>query len=218
MTPFGRFQASIEGALHLFEMYTELRTSRGLGRRGKLDADNDSLLWLPRSSVVMSMSALDAYIHAVIIDRIPSLLKTNTAPDPLLKMLAGMLPVKDGNGFKEVLKYINLSDPVALLTEKIKEQLSFVSYQAPDKIMLGFEMVGVSNVFTSVSDIWQGRNSTEADIKRILANYYKRRNQIAHEGDVDLNNASRAITPKYARGCHDFIEGLVTRMNRVAYP
>lgn len=218
MSALSRFQASIEGALHLHEMYVELRKLRGLGARGRLGIENEDLLWMPRSSVVMSMSALDAYVHAVIIDRVPALLLSNSAPDSLLELYSSLLPVKNANGFKEIMKYINSTNPVQQLTDKVRDHLSFMSYQAPEKITAGFELVGVKNIFQQVSDTWQGRNSTADDLRRFLANYYKRRNQIAHEGDVEHNGSSRAITPKYAKDCHDFIESLVTRMNKIIYP
>lgn len=217
MTALGRFQASIEGALHLYEMYTELRRYRGLGSRGRLDADNEDLLWMPRSSVVMSISALDAFVHSIICDRAPSLLEFGKTPDELLKLFASLLPVKDGKGFSQILEFINSHNPVERLTDRLRENLSFISYQAPEKIAQGFQLIGVPDIFSHVADIWQGPNSSAEDIKRTLARYCKRRNQIAHEGDVETNNNSRPISPKYAKDCHDFILALVYRMDRVVY-
>ena len=77
-SPKGRFQRSLSGALSLYEMYVELRAVRGIGKRGKLDYENEDLLWLPRSSVVISMSALDTYVHAVLSDRIPHVLRSHS--------------------------------------------------------------------------------------------------------------------------------------------
>jgi hypothetical protein len=217
-SPKGRFQRSLSGALSLYEMYVELRAVRGIGKRGKLDYENEDLLWLPRSSVVISMSALDTYVHAVLSDRIPHILRSHSVPEPLSKLMSSILPVKDARGFSELLPYLKSADPISVITERLKENtLAFLSFQAPDKVINAYELIGHGNIFQSISDIWQGPKSTDADIKKSLANYFKRRNQIAHEGDVDHLRNSRPITPKYAKDCHDFIEGLVGRMHRVVY-
>lgn len=79
-------------------------------------------------------------------------------------------------------------------------------------------MIGHDNVFASVSALWPGPNSTEDDLKRILANYVKRRNQIAHEGDREANGTVRHIQPQYADKVASFVQNLVNRLNRIVYP
>lgn len=217
MTPKQSFQESINGSSHLYRMYIELRKFRGLGKRGRLDAQNNSLLWIPRSSVVMSISALDAYVHSVILERVPQILRTGNIPDELAGTLAGIMPVKDARSFLASWPYISGGNSISLLTDKLKENLSFISYQSPEKIILGYKLIGVDNVFASVAEKWQGPNSTEADIKRTLAGYVKRRNQIAHEGDLEANHSSRAISPDYAKRCHDFVDTLVNRLDNLVY-
>ena len=48
MTAIAHFQGSIETADQLLAMYAELRRSRDLGRRGRLDPANEDLLSLPK--------------------------------------------------------------------------------------------------------------------------------------------------------------------------
>jgi hypothetical protein len=78
--------------------------------------------------------------------------------------------------------------------------------------------VGHVEIFESISALWPGLNSTAGDLKRTLAGYVKRRNQIAHEGDREANGAVRHIQPQYASKVMVFVEYLVFRLNRVVYP
>lgn len=97
------------------------------------------------------------------------------------------------------------------------ETLSFLSYQAPDKIIAGFALIGEEKVFDRVSAMWPGSGTTADRIRRDLANYVKRRNQIAHEADAEPSGASRPMQPQYALRCKEFIMNLTWRLSRIAY-
>lgn len=219
MTAYMDFQNSIASAHSLTDMYRELRRSRGLGHRGRLTVQNEDLLWLPRSAVVSSMSALDAYVHAVIYDQIPVALQANPIPDQLADAMASIIPIKNANSFREAFLIMSAGNVAQELTSRLNSQtLSYLSYQAPEKIQSGFEMIGRVNIFQSVAALWPGPNTTAVDLKRTLANYVKRRNQIAHEGDRDPTGAVRHIQPSYAKQVASFVESLVSRLNRTVYP
>jgi hypothetical protein len=199
-------------------MYSELRRHRGIGQRGRLPPGNEDLLWLPRSAVVAALSSLDAYVHAVLYDQIPAVLKASPVPDALSNALATVIPIRNGATFNEALPVITASDVEGELTARLKSQsLAFLSYQAPEKIQLAYEMVAQPNIFGSVSALWPGPATSADDLKRVLSNYVRRRNQIAHEGDRELSGAVRHMQPLYADRCADFIENLVNRLNRVVY-
>ena len=218
MTAYAHFQHSIASAQKLVAMYKELRGHRQLGQRGRLTPQNEDLLWLPRSAVVASLSALDAYVHTVLKEQIPIALRGNPIPTPLCDALANIIPVKNGTGFREALPIITAANVLVELSQRLDEKtLSFVSYQAPEKIINGYELIDHPNIFDSVSQLWPGPNTTEDDIKRTLANYVKRRNQIAHEGDREANGAVRHMQPAYATQCAEFIENLAQKLNRVVY-
>lgn len=202
----------------LISMYVELRRRRNLGRRGRLDPANQDLLSLPKSAVVASMSALDAYIHSVLYERIPIALRANPIPDALCDAMAEVLPVKNANTFRNALPVLSSADSLNQLCVKLREKsLGFVTYQAPDKIIAGYALLGQDQIFRSVADIWQGPGTSEDEIKRRLAGYAKRRNQIAHEGDRDAHGNPRPMEPYYATSCRHFIDGLASRLNRVVY-
>ena len=89
--------------------------------------------------------------------------------------------------------------------------------QAREKVVAAYEMIGYASVFDDVSAIWQGPQTSPEDLRRSLANYVKRRNQIAHEGDREASGAVRHMQSLYGNNCAAFIEGLVFRLNRVVY-
>lgn len=218
MTAYVHFQHSIASAQKLVAMYRELRGHRQLGQRGRLTPQNEDLLWLPRSAVVASLSALDAYAHTVLKERIPISLRGNPIPSPLCDALANIIPVKNGTSFREALPIITVANVYVELSQRLHEKtLSFVSYQAPEKIVSGYELIGHPNIFESVSQLWPGPNTSAEDIKRTLANYVKRRNQIAHEGDRETNGEVRHMQPAYAIQCAEFVGNLVQKLNRVVY-
>ena len=164
MTALDHFNASISAASKLVAMYEELRRHRNLGRRGRLDAANIDLLWLPRSAVVASMSALDAYVHAVLYERIPHALRANVVPESLCEAMSSVIQIKNENGFRSALPILHAADSITILSDKFKsETLVFQTCQAPDKIITGYKLIGYNTIFEDVANIWPGPNTTAGD-------------------------------------------------------
>lgn len=204
-------------------MYTELRKNRGLGARGRLDDENQDLLWLPRSAVVAAISALDAYVHQVVRERLSAMfagpIPPPNIPTGICDALAGILQIKSGAHFKEAVPLLMSHDTLAQLLQKFdQEKLQFQSFQAPDKIIEAYGLIGELNVFDRVSDLWPGPNTTAADLRRRLTSFVQRRNQIAHEGDLERHGAQRPMQPDYALSCRDFVVNLVTRLDQIVFP
>lgn len=218
MTIHAQFLNNIAPADRYINMYRELRSSRGLGARGALNAANQDLLWLPRAAVVASISALDSYMHSMLYERIPLVLNAPNVPDALCEVLSGHISIKNAGGFRIALPLLKSHDTLGELFETLKsETLSFLSYQAPEKIIAGFALIGEARIFDRVSAMWPGPGTTEERIRRDLVGYVKRRNQIAHEADAETNGTSRPMQPEYALGCKDFVINLTSRLNRIAY-
>jgi hypothetical protein len=218
MSALAQFDANIVAADQLVAMYRELRRSRNLGARGQLSAANTDLLWLPRSAVVAAISALDAYVHQVLYDRIPRVLSTPPIPIALADVLAGIFTIKNGNDFQSALPILaSHTSANDIFVSYRTQKLEFASYQAPEKIDGAYRLIGHADIFGEVAAIWPGPNSTAADIRRTLAHYTKRRNQIAHEGDRETSGVPRPMQPDYAVMCKDFVVALVSRLNRVEY-
>ena len=132
--------------------------------------------------------------------------------------MSNIIPIRNGTSFREAFPIIAAPDVYAVLTNKLHENsLSFLSYQAPEKIASAYDMIGYAAIFEDVAAQWPGPNTSANDLKRTLANFVKRRNQIAHEGDREASGAVRHMQPQYASRCADFIETLVRKLNFVVY-
>ncbi|GBQ60183.1 hypothetical protein AA0313_2330 [Acetobacter indonesiensis NRIC 0313] len=219
MSAFVKFQSSIAASDKLIKMYNELRLSRDLGKRGALTSTNKDLFWILRSSVVASISALDTYIHTVLNDQIPKLLSENNISEVLASEMSSLIPIKNASSFKAAYPLISSRDISQRLSIKLHEKtLQFMSFQAPEKIIFAYDMINQPDIFDKIAATWSGPKTTGEEIKRKLANYVKRRNQIAHEGDHDHQGNVRRIQPKYANECEDFIKNIVNRLNKIVYP
>jgi hypothetical protein len=219
MTALAQFNTNIVAADRLVAMYRELRVSRKLGARGQLDAANQDLLWLPRSAVVASISALDTYVHGVVYDRLPGLLgHADPLPDPLCDQLSQLVPIRNATTFRDALPLLVAANTAAQLIDRLKDKyLRFQSFQAPEKLIEAYRLLGFDAVFEGVANLWPGPNTTADHIRQRLAGYVRRRNQIAHEGDIEANGQPRPMQPEYAVNCREFVAGLVGRLNQVAY-
>lgn len=219
MSALQQFNRNVEASDKLVGMYRQLRGFRRLGARGRLNAQNQDLLWLPRSAVVAAISALDTYVHSIVKERLPHLFALGqTVPESLAEQLAVLMPVKNANTFRQAVPLLLAHDTVAQLLKKLENSfLQFQSFQAPDKIIEAYRLIGIENVFEPVSDLWPGPNTTAEHLKRRLAGYVQRRNQIAHEGDLESNGQQRPMQPDYANKCREYVVALVSRLDQVAY-
>jgi hypothetical protein len=219
MTALQQFRSNIVAADRLVGMYRELRGFRGLGVRGRLNGQNQDLLWLPRSAVVAAISALDTYVHSVIKDRLPhSLAAGISMPEALADQLAQIITIKNAATFRQSAAMILATDTSSQLLRRFEEgHLQFQSYQAPEKIIEAYRLVGQERIFERIADLWPGPNTTADNLKRRLAGYVQRRNQIAHEGDLEKNGSQRPMQPEYAIRCRQYVGNLVDRLNDVVY-
>ena len=196
----------------------ELRRFRGLGTRGRLDAENIDLLWLPRSAVVIALSSLDAYIHAVLLERIPIAMNQSNISESLAREFADLIAIKNASDFQRELQLFKLPHLLNEMSNRLYyKKLQYRSYQSPDNIISAYRLLGIDDIFQGVAEIWQGPNMTNDNIKRRLANYVNRRNQIAHEGDRETSGNVRAIQPIYADDCAAFVRNLVSRLDQLIY-
>jgi len=214
---YQHFESNITAATQLTDMYVELRKHRKLGGRGRLDAANEDLLWLPRSAVVASLSALDAYVHAVLHERIPHVLRREDIPDSLCTRMVDIIPIKNPKDFRKALPIIVARKAVAELSARLREELGTRPFQSPKNIQAAYGLIGHPDIFEDVSNIWSGPNRTAEDIRKKLAGYVKRRNQIVHEGDRDAHGNPHPMRPDYAYYCRDFTANLVTKLNGVVH-
>lgn len=221
MKPLEQFEQTIVAADDYLKMYGELRDLKHLGARGPLDTSNAYLTWLLRGTVVSCMSSLDAYVHAVLYDLMPALLWSYpaAAPDDLCDCILRVFAVRKREQVPEALEYITAPDGPDQLFKKVKEGVfELQAYQAPDKVVQAYRLIGYDDILVFVANAWPGPNTSRDEIAGRLARYVKRRNQIAHEGDLEQSSGTpRPMTPDYARNCIAFTRGLVTRLDDAVY-
>jgi hypothetical protein len=220
MTALANFLINIKACDQLLAMYSELRKSRGIGLRGSVGLQNQDLIWLPRSAVVAAVSALDSYVHDVLYEQIPLVLtSSNDIPTSLATAMATVRPIKTADDFRSARAVLASHNTLHELFMIFREKkLEFASYQAPDKVIAAYSLIGFADIFEKVSCLWQGPDSSPEDIKETLAKYVARRNKIAHEADLEHSGAPRPMRSIYASNCKSFVENLVSRLNKVVYP
>jgi hypothetical protein len=216
VSPLQKFRRNLLGAEKYLDMYYELRQLKNLGRRGALSKANDYLLWLPRATVVSAVGALDAYVHDALAAHLPALLADEdfVVSELLADAVGTVMPTKKREDIDNSLRFVRAANGPRLLAEAIREKISrFKAFQAPDKVVNAFKILGIQDILSDVAVRWQGPKTTRDDIAARLDRYSKRRNQIAHEADVDTHGGPRAIAPDYSWECKEFIRGLVERID-----
>lgn len=158
---------------------------------------------LLRASLVMGVSAMDAYFHSKILAYVvKAARKGENMPKALLR--AG-ITVSD---FVSASKY---KRRMQALRNAMQRSLSFQSFQQAKNIEDALGLIGIAKFWSSTATRMA---RTPDDLKAELALQVKRRNQIAHEGDLSQSkksrNKSRDITPKQVFDALRFLDGLVT--------
>lgn len=164
----------------------------------------DALADLLRASLVMGVSALDAYFHSKIAASVVSCARKGTAmPRALKKATITIEDFVDGNKYQRRLTTVRRS---------IERSLGYQSLQLPDKIATGLGLIGITDFWGEVAN---RMGMMQDDLKVRLSSIVTRRNQIAHEGDLSQSkkarNKSRTIEPKYVREALAFIRKLAKR-------
>lgn len=149
-----------------------------------------------RSAVVLSISALDAFVRKVVISEIIKSISGNQQLNSKLTEYVKGLLNQD-----KLLEAARNYDLLEKVEKAIKSDFETKSFQGEWKISSYMEMVGYKDIFSEVSikvDI------NEKNLKRKLSLFTSRRHIIAHSGDYDLNqnpHKENIIDKKYATEC-----------------
>lgn len=161
------------------------------------EADYDSF----RAAIVLSISALDAFIRTLVVDKI-----------------LNKLSDKNASISKELTDYIkNLMNQDLLLEaarkyefrEKVEKTIradfETKSFQGEYRINYYLELAGYKDIFEDVS---HSANKSKARLRSDLERYTKRRHIIAHCGDYELNqipHCENDISKDYAKDCIEIV-------------
>lgn len=178
------------GSLHsLSSIFQYLQDNAGL-------MDADALL---RSEYVLIVSAFDNYLH-------------NIVRRKMRESFFASRPLPQGFSLSiEVCKLIR-NEPTesaqqCILDAALRQQLEKDSFQAPGNVEYALGLIKINHVWRNASTIV---GDTPEHIRNQLALIVKRRNQIAHESDMDPSTGMlRNITLQTVTDCRSFLEKLV---------
>lgn len=201
LTPYDIFERCIKRAQNLIDFHSDDKGSE------KEEHFCDAY----RAAIVLSISALDAFIRSIVTEKINNILLDNTKelPDKLSVYLKNLL-----NQDKLLLaarKY-NLHEVV---DKHIKEDFGTKSFQGEWKIKTFMELVGYQNIFKQVSE---KADISETNLMKKLETYTQRRHVIAHSGDYDLNNTEQKendITKMFAQDCVNLVSKFTKYVNEI---
>jgi len=161
-----------------------------------------------RASVVLSISALDAFIRKILITKIIDRLNTKSKLNKKLSDYIKSLLNQDE--LLEAAREFDLTDRVE---KAIKEDFEKKSFQGGWKISSFLELIGFKNVFSEVSE---RVNENESNLRREIDIFTKRRHVIAHSGDYDLNQSpmkENKIDRKFAENCIETVKKFAKAIN-----
>jgi len=162
---------------------------------------------LLRASLVMIVSAMDAYYHTMIATYVAKAFRSKEPPTALLDC---RITISD---LEKAHKGTRLG---AHVRSAIERHLSHQPLQSPKAISKGLSLIGIKDFWVSVSkEMGRDKDVVEKKLKRIA----KRRHQIVHEGDLSqgdkTKNKDRRLSSDYVRDAIYFIDSLVNSSHEV---
>lgn len=159
--------------------------------------DASSLL---RSEYVLIVSTFDSYLHNIVRRKI----RENFFASSFLPANFN-LPI---TAYLSVHNEPNVAFQQQIFDASLRSILEKDSFQSPKSVEYALGLVNVKSVWTKVSPVM---GDTAEHIRDQLALIVKRRNQIAHESDIDPSTSMlRNIDLQTVNDCRDFLQRLVS--------
>jgi hypothetical protein len=198
---FQQFKINIDGLHNLTIVYEAF-----VGKLGPLDISD-----ILRSQIVLAVSTLDCYFHDLLEESMLFIFENKN--------------FSSNNAFRnfpismDALHQISSSAIMAekkfFLSKEIKRRNGYKSFQDPKNISEALSYIGISKVWVKVGSI-MGKESS--DLQNELSLIIARRNQIAHESDI---NPTLGIGEKYhidadiVKNTIDFINNVVSAVEEI---
>tara|TARA_B110000908_G_C10245131_1_gene448373 strand:+ start:1936 stop:2559 length:624 start_codon:yes stop_codon:yes gene_type:complete len=136
-----------------------------------------------RGAVVLSVSALDAYVTDVFSEKLVIYLKQRQPEEPLIELLS-----QAGLDTKEALSLIVMERPyrrIRTLIERHYDSYTTQRFDVIDKLFLPYRLKGI----TSNAEKKSGRKTLKASVGKLI----ERRHNIAHGGDYNSHGRIKNI-------------------------
>lgn len=203
ISPLDVFKLSIKRAENLLEIHKI--------SHGKQQKPPKILIDLHRASIVMAISALDAFIRAFLLEQIIAILVDSKKSVP--KKLADRIQsyLKDS-----LFDAARNNDLLERTEQAFQNDFEKKSFQGTKVISENLEIIGIENVFQKIA---RAAKKNEEELKANLDEYTKRRHIIAHSGDYDLKQIppqENQITKKYVETCLKTVATVATEIARLA--
>ncbi len=180
-------------------------------QNNKIPISEDKLLDSYRAVIVLSISALDAYIKTFLIVEIKKSLNEKVLSTELKKYIKEELFTKDS-----LHQYVLENNFYETVIEKFDEDFEKRSFQGQKSIDKYMKLAGVNQVFKLVS------NSADKSVDKLLSaieNFTQRRHLIVHCGDHDLTQTElteNKITEKDASDCIKLVSLIVNEIHKIS--
>lgn len=161
-----------------------------------------------RAALVLSVSALDFYVHEIV--RLGMLeIHRGLRPEP---PAFSRFQISLGSARKGLSVALNLD---YWLEDEIRQRHSYKSFQQPENVADAIRLISDKKLWEEVAKV-MGRSAQ--DVKQQLSIIVDRRNKIAHEADIDptLGLGNRwGINESLVNDAVDFIEQVVESIHSV---
>ena len=201
---FKIFNSSIKRAQNLLSINVDSKNK-------KLAISEDKLLDSYRAVIVLSISALDAYIKTFLIVEIKRSLNDKSLSPDLKKY------IKEELFTKETLhQYVLEANFYEKVIEKFDEDFEKKSFQGQKSIDKYMKLAGVNQVFKLIA------NSADKSVDILLSsieNFTQRRHLIVHCGDHDLTQTTlteNKITEKDASDCIKLVSLIAGEIHKIS--
>ena len=167
-----------------------------LREAAEIDRDkftHDYLAELLRATVVATVSALDRYMHDIVVFHSWTLLTRaeSKIPKELRKL---HVPVLAARHAIDKIRSDATARPGVLVKEALREQLHRdYTFQNSDDVLKAAQMLGIKDFWREVAKLMSGKPTNEEVVKK-LQEIARRRNQIVHEADILRKAKSKTVS------------------------
>jgi hypothetical protein len=202
-TAYDIFQHCIERANNLLKLHAAAHGRRAKPEKYMSDAH--------RAAIVLSVSALDAFIRTFVIERVRYTLadQSISLPGSLRDKITKFLKPE------ELIEAARRNDLLERVEKAFRSDFERRSFQGTRVIAEYMEIVGFSDIF---HDVAKNAGCNEDTLRQNLDKFTNRRHEIAHRGDYDLSNnppSENIISKKEAAECIKVTELVALQIHKM---
>jgi len=139
----------------------------------------------------MSVTAIDSYMHAIVLRRIADVRKRADLPKTLARLEVPFSELADlADASIHAQRKSHNSRPWVRVKASLQKRLLKETFQSYDQVATAFAIAGIEKAWTRVA---AELGEDQTNIKKWLNNLVHRRNQIVHEGDLVRASRPRGL-------------------------